>query len=390
METRGVLSGSLRFMGLADIFQILGGNGSSGTLRMTSPYAPNIGLVHFQHGDPINAVNGALKGAKAIYALFGWVEGSFEFQEGDPKVPRTVKEGRMQIVLDALRMLDDNTIKKVGPPSLDTAAHDGTGDGHHTVLKTVKGPLPDYAYVVEEEDFSDGARIVKEGGYGKWLWVIFEGEVDILRETAKGPLPIARLGEGCFIGTFAALLFKEYARTATVKAVGDVRLGLIDTEQLSTIFNRLSPEFRKILLSLDHRFEYTTDCAVQIYTNGARGKLPAVGTKAKLKKGSSKQNLFAVTAGVAQIVVPTKKGPLRLLNTQKDDIFGYLPFLDIGHEPRHASVIASEDLEVEEIDVAAIQKEYVTLPGAFQNLIYVLGNLIFSTTRLACRWYEQK
>ena len=169
-----------------------------------------------------------------------------------------------------------------------------------------------------------------------------------------------------------------------------MRLGLIDTEQLSTVFNSLSMEFRKILMSLDHRLKYVTDCAVAVYTKGAQGKIPVIGSNAILKKGSSKEDLFAIAAGNAQIIVPTKKGHLPLFNIQKDDIFGYLPFLDMGHEPRHASVTASEDLKVERIDVAAIHKEYETLPGTFQNLIYVLGNLIFSTTRLACRWYEQK
>lgn len=390
METRPVLSGNLGFMSLADIFQILGGNASNGTLRMTSPYAPNLGVIYFQHGDPISASNGDLKGIKAVHSLFGWVEGTFEFQEGDPKVPKGIKEGRMQIVLDALRMLDDGDIKKIGPASLvDAHAHAETVDGE-AVVKTIKGPLPDYAYIIEEEEFRGGERIVKEGGHGKWLWVIFDGEVDVHRETPEGPLPVARLGEGCFIGTFAALLFKEYARTATVKAAADVRLGLIDTEQLSTVFNSLSADFRKILLSLDHRLKYVTDCAVNVYTKGAKGKLPPIGNKVVLKKGSSKENLFSVADGNVQIIVPTKKGPLPLCNIQKEDIFGYLPFLDMGHEPRHASVVASENLQVGKISVTGIQNEYDSLPGTFRNLIYVLGNLISYTTRLACRWYEQK
>jgi len=61
-----------------------------------------------------------------------------------------------------------------------------------------------------------GERILKEGGHGKWIWVILEGAVEITRETPDGPLVVARLGEGSFIGTFAALRFKEHARTANV------------------------------------------------------------------------------------------------------------------------------------------------------------------------------
>ena len=388
MDDRVVFSGSLEFISLADILQILGGNGSSGTLRMTSKHAPGPGIIHFTNGDPVNAVTGALKGLKAVHALFGWLEGKFEFQEGDPKVGKAIKESRMQIVLDALRMLDDGAIPKIGPPSLDGSTPGDSGDEDRPALQVIKGPLPDYSYIIEEEEFRDGERIVKQGGHGKWLWVIFEGEVDVFREIPDGDLPVARLGEGCFIGTFAALLFREYARTATVKAVGDVRLGLIDTEQLSTVFNSLSSGFRKILLSLDQRLKLISQTAVDVYTKSDNLKKPSSDQKIIIKKGSSKEELFTIKKGHAQIVIPTKKGPLTLCNLEQDAVFGYIPFLDMGHELAHASVTATPGLKADKLDITTMQEEYDALPGTFQNLIYVLGTLIFSTTRMTCRWHE--
>lgn len=390
MDDRVVFSGSLEFISLADILQILGGNGSSGTLRMSSKYAPGPGVIHFINGDPANAVTGALKGLKAVHALFGWLEGKFEFQEGDPKTGKAIKESRMQIVLDALRMLDDGAIPKIGPPSPDGSTPGDTGDGDRPALQVIKGPLPDYSYIIGEEEFRDGERIVKQGGHGKWLWTIFEGEVDVYRKIPDGELAIARLGEGCFIGTFAALLFREYARTATAKAVGDVRLGLIDTEQLSTVFNSLSPGFRKILLSLDNRLKNITQTAVDVYTKSGRLKRPSSDHKAIIKKGSEKEDLFTLKKGDVQIVIPTKKGPLTLCDIEKDTVFGYIPFLDMGHELAHASVAAAPGLKADKLDITIMQEEYDALPGTFQNLIYVLGTLIFSTTRTICRWYEEQ
>ena len=54
MTSKSVLTGSLRFIGLADIFQILGGNSSTGVLHITSPHAPNPGLIYFLNGNPVS------------------------------------------------------------------------------------------------------------------------------------------------------------------------------------------------------------------------------------------------------------------------------------------------------------------------------------------------
>ena len=113
------MTGKISFLGLADIFQILGGNNSSGILHLTSTYAPHPGKIFFLNGDPINASNGPLKGIEAIYSLFGWMDGDFEFQLDDVSVEHVVKQNRMEIVLDALRLLDDGEIKRVAPPSFE-------------------------------------------------------------------------------------------------------------------------------------------------------------------------------------------------------------------------------------------------------------------------------
>jgi hypothetical protein len=236
MPEKTTLTGNLAFIALADVFQILGGNNSTGVLRIKSQYAPNPGLIYFVSGDPVNASTGSLHGTEAIYALFGWTEGSFEFDEQQISVGHVVKQGRMELVLEALRMLDDGVVKKVGPPSFDDSIVLETGKGKTSEKrdsKIVQGPALDYSHILEEEDYRDGERLIKEGGHGKWIWVILEGTVNISRETPSGPLTVNRLGQGSFIGTVTSLSFLEYARSASVLADGNVRLGLIDTERLS-------------------------------------------------------------------------------------------------------------------------------------------------------------
>ena len=51
-----VFSGSLLFLSLADVFQLLGGNTCTGILTLRSPYAADAGLVYFSEGNPVNAV----------------------------------------------------------------------------------------------------------------------------------------------------------------------------------------------------------------------------------------------------------------------------------------------------------------------------------------------
>ena len=121
MLNSAVLKGSLYFISLPDIMQILGANNSTGILRIMSPYVPDVGIIYFLNGNPINSTCGSLKGIKSIYALFGWTDGKFKFHEDEVQVEPLIKQSRMEIVLDALRMLDDGVTKRVGPPSLDEA-----------------------------------------------------------------------------------------------------------------------------------------------------------------------------------------------------------------------------------------------------------------------------
>ena len=81
MKNRVVLSGNLNFISLADLFQLINTTGSTGILRLGSNFAPNPGLVFFVDGNPINAKNGELSGVEAVYSLFGWTEGEFEFTQ---------------------------------------------------------------------------------------------------------------------------------------------------------------------------------------------------------------------------------------------------------------------------------------------------------------------
>jgi hypothetical protein len=338
-------------------------------------------------GNPVNASMGPLHGVDAIYSLFGWTEGEFEFHEGSVQVGRVIKKSRMQITLDALRMLDDGMIEKVGPtdshaPSVTLCGleHD---KGRRLYVK--KGPLIDYTYVVAEEHFHDGEIIVKEGNYGNWIWVILEGMVNITRETSKGPVPLARLGQGCFIGTLVSLLHGDNIRTASVTAFGEVQLGLLDTQRLAGEYASLSSDFRNLLFSLAGRLGKITDSTVNLFQKSYNTDGLTKGKQVIIEKGSAKEEIFTIIEGETYVIGKTPKGDLPLFALEKNDVFGYVPFMDFGHEPRSAEVLASQDLKIDKLDPRKLQQEFNQLSGTFKNLIFDLGTCVSGTTRLACQ-----
>jgi hypothetical protein len=393
MSAKAALAGSLSFISLADIFQILGGNSSTGVMRITSQHAPDPGLIYFVNGDPINATSGSLSGLDAIYALFGWIEGKFEFYEEKVQIGRVIKKNRMEILLDAMRMLDDGLIKKIGPLPFDEVASVESSETKSEKKGTphvIKGPLVDYSHVLDEEEYHAGERIARAGGHGKWIWIILKGSVNVARETSNGPMNIANLGEGCFIGGFTILPFMEYTRSVTITALDDVQLGLLDTEFLYRDFMSLSPDFRKILLSLDGRLRKITDRTVELFMKEDKAKGFTKNKKIVIEKGSSKQEAFAILEGETYVIGQTQKGYLPLLTLEKDEVFGYMPFADMGHEPRSALVLASKDLKVHKLNTESIQKEYEHLSGTFRNMIDNECTCTFLTTKLAYHLYEVK
>jgi hypothetical protein len=166
-----------------------------------------------------------------------------------------------------------------------------------------------------------------------------------------------------------------------VVAQGKVYLGLLDTERLSREFNALSPEFKEILLSLDKRLLKITNRAVSLYTKTDSITLPKK-TNEIIKKSSSMREAFSITNGTAYVIDPTQKGGFPIITLEKESVFGNLPFLDIGHEPRSASVVASPELRIKPLDVESLQKEYDKLSNMFRSFIYNVCTCISHTTRL--------
>lgn len=381
MTSSIAFAGQLNFLNLGELLQLLGTSGGSGVLRIISKHAQDPGVVYVDKGNPINAANGNLAGLDAMYSLFGWTEGQFEFVQKDVSCDKTITKSRMEIILDGLRMLDEGKIKKLGPAT--AQARPAESQAKSGDLPLIKGPLVDYSYVVDEEVFYNGDEIVREGNHGNWVWVILEGTAEIIKDTPNGPLRVLRIGDGAFLGSVASLLIGDNVRSATVVAVGNVQLGMLDSQQLTSELSGLSVEFRDLIKSLDSRLRQVTDMVVNIQSNSAEIADLVNDKKPIVKQGQDEMRLFKVRGGNAHIARNTDDGHVPLANLKKGDFFGNIPFLDLGHEPHSAGVFASPQLKLAAVDLRRIQDEFNKLSSTLKNIFQHLATCISVTTLVA-------
>jgi CRP-like cAMP-binding protein len=74
--------------------------------------------------------------------------------------------------------------------------------------------------------YNDGDVIIRQGEAGDCMYEILEGTVEVLREKNGQEICLAVLGKGDFFGEMA--IFEREVRSATVRAMGEVRAMTID------------------------------------------------------------------------------------------------------------------------------------------------------------------
>jgi len=382
MDNTVSLSGSLDFLNLGELLNLLGTNGSSGVLHVKSNYSSEPGLVYLDKGNPINAVNGSSTGLDAIFSLFGWTDGDFEFVQEAVSCEKAITKSRMEIILDGLRLLDEGKIKKLGPATAAKSTPETqTVSGK---LPLIKGPLVDYSYVVDEEGFYDGDEIVQEGNHGDWIWVILEGTAELIKEANNGPIEILRIGDGAFLGSVDALISGGKVRSATIKAVGNVQLGMLDSQLLANELANVSAEFKNLLTSIDSRLRQVIEMAVAIKNNNNHFDNLIKSKKQLIKQGQKEERLFTIRDGEAIIARQTDNGYVPLVRLKKGDFFGKIPFLDMGHEPYSAAVFSSADLKLAAVDTEKLKSEHEGLSSTLKNIIEHLATSVSVATVVTC------
>jgi len=383
-----VLTGDLKFLNLGEIIQLLGTNASTGVLRLASKYASEPGLVYVAKGNPVNASAGSLVGLDAVNSLFGWIDGTFEFNEQSVNSENVIKKSRMELILDGLSLLDEGQVEVLGPGSYDRESSE-KGD----ILPVIRGPLVDYMYVVDEEQYYQGSEIAVEGKHGSWVWVVLEGVIDIVKKTPKGPLTLLRIGEGAFIGSVASFSMGGYVRSASAIASQQIQLGVLDSQRLSTEYTRMPSALRSMAISLDTRLIEVTHRIAEFHSKKqslkeyrkeyVQGKEPII------KQGKEDERLLSVTQGEAYVVRQIDNIYVPLATLHEGDFFGHVPFLDIGHEPYSASVFGSENLETRPLDSESLQEGFDQISTTLKNLIEHTATCLSVTTKIACDFHKK-
>lgn len=90
-----------------------------------------------------------------------------------------------------------------------------------------------------------------------------------------------------------------------------------------------------------------------------------------LEEGSSPENAYVIKTGVAQVIKSRSDGKQAVIGTlKKGDLFGEMSLVD--SEPRSASVVALEDLEVIVIDPITFRLKQESLDKFTQKLVQTL------------------
>lgn len=76
---------------------------------------------------------------------------------------------------------------------------------------------------------ADGDVIVRKGETGKCMFIVQQGNVDVVVDSEGGEITLARLGPGDTFGEMT--LFTKSPRSATVRAAGEARVLTVDKRQ---------------------------------------------------------------------------------------------------------------------------------------------------------------
>ncbi len=125
--------------------------------------------------------------------------------------------------------------------------------------------------VAIEETYQDGQIVFREGSSGDWVYIILSGSIEISKMVGGEKYIIEILKPGDVFGELGFI--GGIKRTATARAIGETTLGIIDREFLDEEFNKLSGQFRAILVAITHRFKKMLERACE-YSVRSEARIP--------------------------------------------------------------------------------------------------------------------
>ena len=112
------------------------------------------------------------------------------------------------------------------------------------------------AFTSQRLTFKPGDSLFHQGDVGDALYIIVEGDAEVLVDAPGGPMTVATMGKNDFVGDIAVLC--DVPRTATVTAKSELITMRISKElffQLVCQFPQIAIEIMRVLA---HRLDVTT------------------------------------------------------------------------------------------------------------------------------------
>jgi len=106
--------------------------------------------------------------------------------------------------------------------------------------------------IAYEQKYHDGAFILEEGKSDDRICVILSGSVEVSKTIEDMKFILGILQPGEIFGEFA--LMGAVKRRATVRAIGETTIGLMDRGFLDYEFNKMSSSFRSILIATVQKY----------------------------------------------------------------------------------------------------------------------------------------
>lgn len=99
--------------------------------------------------------------------------------------------------------------------------------------------------------YEEGEIIIRQGEVGNCIYIIQEGQVEVVSETGGHEVRLAVVGEGDFIGEMA--LFDRDVRSATVRSLGQARVLTVDRKVFLGNFKQDPSLAFRIVETMSHR-----------------------------------------------------------------------------------------------------------------------------------------
>ena len=116
------------------------------------------------------------------------------------------------------------------------------------------------------KDYKDGDIIFEENSAGREMYIILTGKAIVIKERGDVETTLATLEEGDFFGEMS--LFDNSPRSATVKALGDVKLLEINQKNFLKKISRDPSLAFRMLEKMSQRIRITDEkilnCSVEI------------------------------------------------------------------------------------------------------------------------------